>query len=154
MERTARLSVAIVAAPRMRRHCLAILTHADGQRWPSRVEVVSARRLLQRDRPSVLLLDAISSPMRALSVLPIINRLSPATRLIVIGRSATPTEVVLEAVRRGASGHIGADDLARDLPKAIHAVASGEPWLPRRLGAAIVAELRATASVGVAYQRE
>jgi two-component system response regulator NreC len=105
--------------------------------------VVSARRLLQRDRPSVLLLDAVASPVRALSVLPIIKRLSPATSVILIGRSATSTEVPLEGVRRGASGYLSVDDLARDLPKAVHTVMRGEPWLPRRLGAAIVAELRA-----------
>jgi DNA-binding NarL/FixJ family response regulator len=51
-------------------------------------------------------------------------------------------EVVLDGVRGGALGHISEDDLARDLQKAIHTVARGEPWLPRRLSAAIVAELR------------
>lgn len=91
----------------------------------------------------MLLLDAAASPLRALSVLPMIKRLSPATRVILMGRSGTRTEVLLEGVRRGASGYLGADDLARDLPKAVDAVMRGEPWLPRRLGAAIVAELRA-----------
>ncbi len=127
----------------MRRHCQAVLTHAAGDRWPSGVAVVSARRLLQRDRPAILLLDAVASPLRALSVLPIIKRMSPATSVILIGRRSTSTEALLEAVRRGAFGHVTEDDLARDLPKAVHTVAGGEPWLPRRLGAAIVAELRA-----------
>ena len=126
----------------MRRHCQAILTHADPARWPRRIEVVSARSLLHDAPPAVLLLDAVGSPQRALSVLPIIRRLSPTTRLIVIGRSSAPTAALLEAVRGGAFGHIGEDALARDLPKAIHTVANGEPWLPRRLDAAIVANLR------------
>jgi DNA-binding NarL/FixJ family response regulator len=142
VEISSSLSVAIVAALPMRRHCQAILTHADGGRWPRPIEVVSARRLLQRQRPAVLLLDAVAAPRRALSVVPIVRRLSPTTRLIVIGRKAAPTEVVLDGVRGGALGYISEDDLARDLQKAIHTVADGEPWLPRRLGAAIVAELR------------
>jgi len=136
------LLVAIVAGLPMRRHCQAILAHADAGRWPRPIEVVSARRLLQRQRPAVLLLDAVAAPRRALSVVPIVRRLSPTTRLIVVGRKAAPTEIVLDGVRAGALGHISEDDLARDLRKAIHTVAGGEPWLPRWLGAAIVAELR------------
>ena len=142
MEISPPVSVAIVAALPMRRHCQAILTHTTGARWPRRIEVVSARRLLQRQRPAVLLLDAVGAPRRALAVVPIVRRLSPTTRLIVIGRKAAPTDVILAGVRGGALGHISEADLARDLQKAIHTVAGGEPWLPRRLGAAIVAELR------------
>lgn len=84
--------------------------------------------------------------MRALSMLPIIKRVSPASRLILIGGRGTSIDMLLEAVRRGAYGHISEEDLARDLPKAIHTVAGGEAWLPRHLGAAIVAELRGVSS--------
>jgi len=41
----------------------------------------------------------------------------------------------------GAWGHLAERHLSRDLSKAVRMVAARQPWLPRRLSAAIVAEL-------------
>jgi len=92
------------------------------------------------------MLDAVTSPLEALLLLPAIKHLSPASSIILIGARPTSTAFLLEALRRGACGHVAAADLARCLPKALHSVTAGEAWLPRRLTAAVVADLRATAS--------
>jgi len=102
---------------------------------------VGAIRLLRRYRPRVLLLDAIRSPHRALGALPALKRLSPETGVVVLGRRRPSTTTLLDAVRRGAWGHVAEPDLSRDLPKAVRVVADRQSWLPRRLSAAIVAEL-------------
>ena len=91
----------------------------------------------------MLLLDAVEAPLQALGVLPSLRRLSPTTGVILLSGDRTPTKVVLEGLRRGAWGYLTERDLPYYLPKAVCTVASREPWIPRRLGAAIVAELRA-----------
>jgi DNA-binding NarL/FixJ family response regulator len=106
-------------------------------------QLANAGRLLHAYRPSAILLDAVTSPLEALFLLPTIKRLSPASRVILIGGKSTSTEFLLEAVRRGARGHLAAHHLARYLSQAVLAVASGDPWLSRRLAPAIVADLRA-----------
>ena len=89
----------------------------------------------------MLLLDAVRSPRRALGILPALKRLSPGTGVVLLGRRRASTALLLEAVRRGAWGHLAERDLSRDLPKAVRMVAARQSWLPRRLSAAIVAEL-------------
>jgi DNA-binding NarL/FixJ family response regulator len=106
-------------------------------------ELANARRLLHAFRPSAIVLDAVTSPLEALFLLPTIRQLSPASHVILIGGKSTSTEFVLEAVRRGARGHLAVRHLARYLSKAVLTVASGDPWLSRRLAPAIVADLRA-----------
>lgn len=143
------LSVAVIAAQPVRRHCRAILTQAGEPPAASRgAQLASAGRLLRTYRPAAILLDALTSPLRALFVLPTLKRLSPASNIILIGGESTPIKFILAALRRGASGHIAARDLSRDLPKALRTVAAGEPWLSRQLGAAIVAEIRTASSPG------
>lgn len=135
------LSIAVIATDRLRQRCHAILARAEGPRVLSRgVRLAAAPRLLRRYQPSVLLLDAVESPLRALSALPTLRRLSPASRVILLGTDRTPREVILEGLRRGAYGHIAERDLPHHLSKAVRTVATRQPWLPRRLGAAIVAE--------------
>jgi DNA-binding NarL/FixJ family response regulator len=137
-------SVAVIATRKVQHDCHAILMRA-GERPPvfrsARLE--SAGRLLRSYRPSAILLDAVTSPLGALFLLPTIKRLSPASHVLLIGGTSTSTEFVLEALRRGAHGHLARRHLARYLSKAVRAVATGEPWLSRRLGAAIVADMRA-----------
>ena len=141
------LSVAVIAAPRVRRHCRAILAQAGQAPAAARgAELSGAARLLQSYRPATILLDALTSPLRALFVLPTLKRLSPASRIVLIGAESTPVKFILAALRRGAAGHIAARDLSRDLPKALRTVATGEPWLSRQLGAAIVAEIRSASN--------
>jgi DNA-binding NarL/FixJ family response regulator len=136
----------VVAGDGLRQRCLAILASACGPRLRSRgVGLEGGARLLRRFRPHVLLLDAVESPLRALGMLPALRRLSPATGIILLGGNRTPTAVVLEGLRRGASGHLAEREIARQLPKAVHMVAIRQSWLPRALGAALVAELRAAA---------
>ena len=143
------LSVAVIAAQPVRRHCRAILTRAGEPPTAAReAQLAGAARLLRSYRPSAILLDALTSPLRALLVLPLLKRLSPASSIILIGGESTPIKFVLAALRRGAAGHIAARDLSRDLPRALRTVAAGEPWLSRQLGAAIVAEMRTASCPG------
>jgi DNA-binding NarL/FixJ family response regulator len=143
-QRLALLSVAVLATDELLNRCQAILARAGILRVLGRgVGLAGAPHLLRRYRPHVLLLDAIESPLRALEALPGLRQLSPTTSVILVGRNGTSTDVVLEGVRRGARGHLRERDLPGCLPKAVCTVAAGQPWLRRRLGAAIVAELRA-----------
>jgi len=134
----ANLSIVVLADAALRLRCQTILAE---QRIPSRgASLTGAHRVLRRHRPSVLLLDA-ARPRRALGVLPALKRLSPGTGVVLLGRRRASTALLLEAVRRGAWGHLAERDLSRDLPKAVRMVAARQSWLPRRLSAAIVAEL-------------
>jgi DNA-binding NarL/FixJ family response regulator len=136
-------SVAVIAARHVQQDCRAILLRADERPSVLRsAQLANARRLLRGYRPTAILLDAVTSPLEALFLLPTIKRLSPASHVILIGGRSTSTEFLLEALRRGACGHVAARDLARYLSKAVLAVATGDPWLSRRLGAAILADLR------------
>lgn len=137
------LSIVVVAGDRLRRRCLTILAGARHLRivgGGARPE--GARPLLSRYRPSVLVLDAGQSPRRALSLLPTLRRLSPSTAIILLSEKPPPATIVLAGARRGASGHLLERDLARDLLKAVRAVTRREPWLPRRLEATLVADVR------------
>jgi DNA-binding NarL/FixJ family response regulator len=138
------LSVAVIATDELQQRCQTILARARSVRVLSRgVDLAGASRLVRRHRPNVLLLDAVEFPVQALGLLPTLRRLSPTTGVILLSKDRTPTAVVLEGLRRGAWGHLTERDLSRCLPKAVRTVAAREPWLPRRLGAVIVAELRA-----------
>lgn len=127
----------------MRQHCRTILTRAgEPPVAPRSAQLTSAGRLLRSYRPAAIVVDAVASPLRALFALRTLKRLSPCSHIILVGAQRTPIAFILAALRRGASGHIAARDLSRDLPKAVRTVAAGEPWLPRQLGAVIVAEIR------------
>jgi len=135
----ANLSIVVVADAALRLRCQTILAE---QRIASRgTSLAGAHRVLRRYRPRVLLLDAARSPRRAFGALPALKRLSPDTGVVLLGRRRASTTLLLEAVRRGAWGHLAERDLSRDLPKAVRMVAARQSWLPRRLSAAIVAEL-------------
>ena len=141
------LSLAVIGSRRVQRRCHAILTRANDPAAALQCAALrSARRLLRRYRPSAIVLDAVTSPFEALLALPAIKQLSPASSIILIGTRPTTTAFLLEALRRGACGHVAAADLARSLPKALRSVTAGEAWLPRRLAAAVVADLRAPAT--------
>jgi len=135
----AELSIVVAANTGLRLRCQTILA---GQRISSRgVSLAGAPRLLRLYRPRVLLLDAIGSPHRALDALPALKRLSPETGVLLVGRRRPAAPTLLNAARRGAWGHVAERDLPRDLPKAVRMVAERQSWLPRRLSAAIIAEL-------------
>ena len=135
----ANLSIVVVADAALRLRCQTILAE---QRMASRgTSLAGAHRVLRRYRPRVLLLDAARSPRRAFGALPALKRLSPDTGVVVLGRRRASTTLLLQAVRRGAWGHLAERDLSRDLPKAVRMVAARQSWLPRRLSAAIIAEL-------------
>ena len=135
----ANLSIVIVAGAALRLRCQTILAE---QRIASRgASLAGAHRLLRRYRPNVLLLDAACSPCHTLATLPALKHLSPHTGIVLLGRRSASTSLLLEAVRCGAWGHLAERDLSRDLVKAVRTVAARQPWLPRRLSAAIIAEL-------------
>jgi DNA-binding NarL/FixJ family response regulator len=135
----ANLSIVVVADATSRLRCQTILAeHRIASRGAS---FAGAGRLLRRYRPHVLVLGAARSPRRALDALPALKRLSPETGVVVLGRRRASTKLLMDAVRRGAWGHLAERDILRDLPKAVRMVAARQPWLPRRLSAAILAEV-------------
>jgi DNA-binding NarL/FixJ family response regulator len=137
--RVANLSIAVVADPALRLRCQTILAR---ERMASRgTSLAGAGRLLRRIRPSVLLLDATRSPERALGALPALKHLSPQTGVVILGRRRPSTTRLLHVVRHGAWGHVAEPDLPRDLAKAVRMIAARQTWLPRRLSAAIIADL-------------
>ena len=144
------MSVAIVGEPALRLRCQTILAR---ERIASRgTSLADAARLLRRHRPGVLLLDATRWPKRALSALPTLRAVSPHTGVLIVGRRRASTTTLLRAVRQGAWGHLAAPDLPHDLVKAVRMIAARQTWLPRRLSAAIVADLvdRGHAKKGIA----
>jgi DNA-binding NarL/FixJ family response regulator len=138
------LAIAVLGADHLQQRCHTILARERELRVVSHdSRLTGAPRALRRHRPDVVLLDAITSPVHALGVLPALKRLNPTTGVLVVGRDGAPTGVILEALRRGASGHLSEGDLPGYLTKAIRTVATREAWIPRTLGSAIVAELHA-----------
>lgn len=140
------LSLAVIGARRVQKECQAILASAGAPpaTWRS-APLGGATRLLRRYQPAAILLDAVTAPLEALFVLPTLQRLSPGARIVLVGSKPEWTEFILEGLRRGACGHVTVADLPRYLQRALQAVATGQPWVPRRMTASIVAEMRAPA---------
>jgi DNA-binding NarL/FixJ family response regulator len=142
-QRRPTLSIAIIATGELRRRCQTILARSGEPRLSSRsAGLAGGPQLVRRYRPSVIVLDAVDSPLQALKILSTLKRLRPTAGVILLSRNGTRT-IVLESLRRGAWGHLTEREIARHLPKAVRTVAIREPWLPRQFGALIVAELQA-----------
>jgi DNA-binding NarL/FixJ family response regulator len=138
------LSLAVIGSRRLWQQCEAILDGAGVRGGARTAPLGGAARLLRRYRPAAILLDAVSAPLEALFLLPAIKRLSPASRIVLIGAKPAWTDFILEGLRRGACGHVAVSDLPRYLPRALERVADGQPWVSRRLAAPMVAAVRST----------
>jgi len=100
-------------------------------------EAVSATARL---KPRVVLLDLQLSSEFGASLISVLRRKSARTRVILlVGRASE--ERILEAFSHGAVGCVEKKHIARLLPKALEAVASGEAWMSRTLIPKIVDRL-------------
>lgn len=98
--------------------------------------VTAAERL----KPSILLLDLGLFNGDGPSLLPVIRRKSPHTRVLLLTDRALDAPT-LEALSHGARGYLERGALRRHLPRAVRAVGAGEAWVPRKMVAQIMARL-------------
>ncbi len=103
----------------------------------SGLDVVAAAEKL---RPRVLLLDLSLFNGNGTSVLSVIRRRSPKTRVLLLAKRA-PEARALEALSHGALGYLEKDVLRTYLPRAVRAVNAGEAWVPRTMVARIIERL-------------
>lgn len=100
------------------------------------LEVVKSLRL----KPHVLLLDWNISLIDDLSILPLVRRQSPGTRIILLGARATRRRL-MNALAFGACGYLKRTGTRTFLPKAVRAVGQGEIWIPRAIVATVLATI-------------
>ncbi|HVE66165.1 MAG TPA: response regulator [Thermoanaerobaculia bacterium] len=85
-----------------------------------------------RMKPRVVLLDLNLSSEFGASLISVLRRKSSRTRVILLVGRASEARII-EALSHGAVGCVTKKDMARFLPEALEAVASGEAWMSRRL---------------------
>jgi DNA-binding NarL/FixJ family response regulator len=93
------------------------------------LEAVSATARL---KPGVVLLDLKLSSEFGATLISILRRKSSRTRVILLAGRASESKII-EALSHGAVGCVSKEDVARFLPDALEAVASGEAWMSRKL---------------------
>jgi DNA-binding NarL/FixJ family response regulator len=98
-------------------------------------------------QPDVLVIDLALPRLRRDRGLRALQRLSPATRIIVLTGAYTEDEG-LRVLKAGAKGYCARTIEPEDLSKAVAAVLDGEIWVSRKLFRALVAELIALADRG------
>src|SRR5262245_10105100 len=101
---------------------------------------VEAVATVAKLKPSVLLLDASLFEGDAASVLPLIRRTSPRTRVLLLTDHARPART-LETLAHGARGYLEKATLETYLPRAVRVVGAGQAWVPRRMVARIMDRL-------------
>ena len=85
-----------------------------------------------RLKPRVVLLDLNLSSEFGASLISVLRRKSSRTRVILLVGRASEARII-EALSHGAVGCVTKKDMARFLPEALEAVASGEAWMSRKL---------------------
>ena len=101
---------------------------------PSGLDVVAAA---ERLKPCVLLLDLALVNGTGRSLLPVIRRKSPQTKVLLLTGQASDART-LEALSHGARGYLDKRTLGTYLPRAVRAVNAGEVWVPRKMVAKII----------------
>jgi DNA-binding NarL/FixJ family response regulator len=91
-------------------------------------------------RPSVLLLDLASFSADGATLLPVIRRKSPNTRVLLLTSDGAKPRT-LDALAHGARGYLEKAALRAYLPRAVRAIDAGEAWVPRKMVAKIISEL-------------
>ena len=101
---------------------------------------VGAVSAAARLKPSILLLDLALFNGDGPSLLPVIRRRSPSTRVLLLTRR-TPEAPTLDALAHGARGYLEKGSLQTYLARAVRAVNAGEAWVPRKMVALLLARL-------------
>src|SRR5690242_2982725 len=81
-------------------------------------------RLVERERPEVLVLDLMMPGLNGWAVTEQVRKASPRTRVVILSMHADDSYVV-EALRYGATGYVLKDSTAVDLVKAVREAAAG-----------------------------
>lgn len=89
---------------------------------------LEAIQLVERLKPTVLLVDLMMPGVNGLEVTRQVGSRSPRTRVVVLSMHANEA-YVLEALRYGAAGYVLKDSTAADLLQALHAVTAGHHYL-------------------------
>jgi DNA-binding NarL/FixJ family response regulator len=92
-----------------------------------------------RLQPHVLVLDT-ELVSDASSLLPLIRRESPLTRVLLLTDQTTDGNT-LDTLSHGARGYLDRAELTVHLPRAVRAVAAGQAWVPRGMVASIMDRL-------------
>jgi two-component system NarL family response regulator len=93
---------------------------------------LEAASVCERTKPDVALLDVEMSGYGGLDATTLIKERVPSTRVLVMADDEN-LEVLLEAIRVGATGFLSKDSALEDLSLTIRAVSRGETSIPRRL---------------------
>ena len=137
-------AITVVVADRQRARraaCLRLLEPVKGIKVVGKAGNGLAAIVAARLRPRILLLDFALSCGEGPSLLRLIRRQSPRTRVILLteGQGEAP---ILDALARGAPGYVEKKSLSASLAKAVQLVAAGEAWVPRKMVSKVVDRLR------------
>jgi DNA-binding NarL/FixJ family response regulator len=89
---------------------------------------LDAVQLVEKKKPTVLLLDLMIPRLHGLDVTRQVRRESPETKIIILSMHADEP-YVMEALRNGASGYVLKDCTAGDLVQAVRTVVAGRRYL-------------------------
>ncbi len=136
--------IAVVVADRQkadRDECLRMLEPEGGIRVVGEARSgLEAITLTSRLRPRILLLDLGLAREEGSSLIPVLRRKSPQTRVLLMTDEASESRT-LEALAHGARGYLDKSLLAKFLPRAVRVVDAGEAWVPRKMVAKIMDRL-------------
>ncbi|MEO8347423.1 MAG: response regulator transcription factor [Acidobacteriota bacterium] len=93
---------------------------------------IEAVSMTGRLKPRVVLLDLNLSSEFGASLISVLRRKSARTRVILLVGRVSEARMI-EALSHGAVGCVSKKYMARFLPEALEAVASGEAWMSRKL---------------------
>lgn len=117
----------LMARKRMLRHDLDITV--VGQATSCKDLVAKVLRL----KPRILLLSLGLCGDAECSVLRVLCRKCPATRVVLLADHAIQEERLAHALVIGARGHLELGVVERQLAKAVHGVNRGEAWVSRKM---------------------
>lgn len=92
--------------------------------------------VVKRTEADVLLLDIVFPDGSGLDLIKPVSQLAPDMKILILS-AEMEEEIVCEAVSRGAIGFLHKDASSRELVKAIHCAAQGEPYFGQRISAII-----------------
>jgi two-component system response regulator NreC len=101
-------------------------------------DVEQARRFVLGYKPTVLVLDLSMPGGSGLDVIPVVQRTSPDTAVVVL-TMLEDTAFAREALGAGARGYVHKRAAATELVQAIRTAAAGGTWLNPALGARLAA---------------
>ena len=105
----------------------------------------------QNLRPDVILADVAMPLLNGLDAAARIIRMLPETKVVYVTMNRDP-DLVVEALRRGASGYLLKTAAVNELPAAIHAALRGEIWISSCLNGSVYSPLPHTETFSTARE--